>query len=109
MTVLFTYVKIGIFDNNIANWSTNLGANSLMTEICDDDEDIVRFAERWGFRIERHSYQSILDMASYDDQAGRDFIQWCQADGIRYVTLANEPGETSERKLYELYIAALVS
>ncbi|MBP1989904.1 GNAT family N-acetyltransferase [Paenibacillus eucommiae] len=93
---------------HVAKWGSNLGADSLISEIWDDDIEALRFVELRGFAIERRSFQSVLEIANYDDQLGLDIIQQLQAEGIRFLTLADESGDESELKLYELYKETLV-
>jgi GNAT superfamily N-acetyltransferase len=50
-----------------------------------------------GYTIDRHLFQSTLDPAAFGPTPYAIDIE-----GIRFFTLADEPGEATERKLYEL-------
>lgn len=95
---------------HIADWASRLQASDLITEVWDDDPAALRFAERRGFVVERHSFQSVL---SLEDEsvavrlAHTDVVREVEASGIRFLTLADEPGEANERKLYDMYVATL--
>lgn len=58
---------------------------------------------RRGYAKERHTFESVLDLAAFDRHRLFDAIHEAKQAGIQFVTLAEEPGEASERKLYELY------
>ncbi|MBD0381809.1 GNAT family N-acetyltransferase [Paenibacillus sedimenti] len=93
---------------HVAQWGSSLGAATLVSELWDDDADALRFVKQRGFTIERRSFQSVLEIASYDDQLGLDLLLQIQSEGFRFITLADQPGEESEHKLYELYKHTLV-
>ncbi|GFN30824.1 GNAT family N-acetyltransferase [Paenibacillus xylaniclasticus] len=86
-------------------WGSSLGADTLYAEVWDDSLDSIRFAERRGFRKERHMFQSELRLDGFDpnDQEHTYALERLNDEGIRLITLADESGEASERKLYELY------
>jgi RimJ/RimL family protein N-acetyltransferase len=79
------------------------GATSFGSEVRDDDPASLRFAERRGFRIDGHTFESILDLTAFDDQRFAGAIEVAEATGIRFFTMA-DLGDTAEakRKLYEL-------
>lgn len=93
---------------HIAEWGANIGASNLITEIRDDDEEALQFVQQRGFYVERHSFQSVLDLTTYEDQFDLNTEELMEREGFRYLTLADEPGEASEYKLYELYKETLV-
>jgi GNAT superfamily N-acetyltransferase len=97
---------------HITQWGGRLGATMLATEIWDDHPEALRFAERKGFEVERHSYQSVLkldgDQRQVEHYSFEEVLGVLEMNGIRFLTLADEPGEDSERKLYELYKETLV-
>jgi GNAT superfamily N-acetyltransferase len=84
-------------------WSVEVKASRLIDFIRETDERSVAFAERRGYVKERHTFESVLDLESFDCGKLNDSINEAERAGIRFVTLAEEPGEESERKLYELY------
>jgi GNAT superfamily N-acetyltransferase len=110
IVVAETYRKQGIGQlllRHIVEWGSKLGATTFATEVWDDDTDALHFAYQRGFTIDRHSFQSVLEMNTYDEHAGLDVLHKLQQEGFRFLTLADEPGEESERKLYEIYKESL--
>lgn len=79
------------------------GATRLETEIRDHNPDWLRFAQARGFEIDRHIFESTLDLASFDESRFAGVVEAVQAQGIRFFTLA-DVGDTEEnqRRLYEL-------
>ncbi|XOK60633.1 N-acetyltransferase family protein [Paenibacillus elgii] len=95
---------------HVIDWGTALGATILVTEVWDDHPDALQFAERRGFAVERHVFQSVLDLDRVDPDRLHEpeTLKLLESGGLRFLTLADEPGEESERKLYELYKETLV-
>jgi GNAT superfamily N-acetyltransferase len=85
-----------------AQFALAQGATAFQTIIRDDDDASVAYARRRGYALERHLITSTLDVTRFDDAHFRDAIQALQAGSIRFTTLADEPGEATERGLYEL-------
>jgi len=95
-------------------WAAQKQGSAVFSELWDDDNEALSFAQSRGFSIDRHTFQSVLhleaDMAaqsSNDPLAGAE-SDWTVFDqlnheGIRFITLADEPGEESEAKLHVLY------
>lgn len=96
----------------LVEWGGQLGATMLVIEIWDDHPEALYFAEKTGFAIERQSYQSVLELTGEQGQAAvHRFVglpHMLEQEGIRFLTLADVPGEESERKLYALYKETLV-
>jgi Sortase and related acyltransferases len=94
-----------------ADWAEQLGASRLLAEVWDDDPASLRFARHRSWEIERHAFQSVLPIgegAEPSDAAGQPFPapeELLRRHGLRLLTLADEPGEASERKLYEMETA----
>ncbi|MFF2890232.1 GNAT family N-acetyltransferase [Paenibacillus sp. NPDC057967] len=90
------------------DWAEQLGASALMSEVWDDHPQALTFAKQRSFQIERHAYQSVLQLKDTSlelMEVEPEAILAC--NGLRLLTLAEEPGEESERKLYELGCATL--
>lgn len=68
----------------------------------DRNADALAYVERRGFKQERHLFESTLDLTTYDESRFAGVVEGVEATGIRFFTLADEPGEATERKLYEL-------
>jgi GNAT superfamily N-acetyltransferase len=79
------------------------GATSFGSEVRDDDPASLQFAERRGFRIEGHTFESTLDLTTFDTHRFEGTIESAKAAGIRFFTMA-DLGDTEEakHKLYDL-------
>jgi len=86
-------------------WAQDAGASKLSQSVQENDEASIAFANRRGFAQERHVFQSVLDLATFDGGSLFAAIDKAEQTGIRFATMAEEQGEASERKLYELYKA----
>lgn len=84
-------------------FATAHGATRLDSKVRDDDPAALRFAERRGFRIDRHIFDSMLDPAAFDERPFAGAIAAAEATGIRFATLA-DLGDTPawQRALYDL-------
>ncbi len=79
------------------------GAVQLKSEVQDDDPVSVRFAERNGFRLDRHLFASKLDLRTFDQTPYDNLIAAQEAAGIRFFTMADfQDSPAARRKLYEL-------
>ena len=83
------------------------GATRLETTIGDDDSASRRFAERRGFVVDRHIFESILDLTTFDPGRFAGIVEGVAAGGIRFFSLA-DAGNTpaAQRRLYDLNRAA---
>lgn len=83
------------------------GATHLESNVRDDDPVSLKFAETRGFKVERHSFESTLDLATFDESRFADLKARAEAQGFRFFSLA-EAGVTDENKhrLYEINRAA---
>lgn len=79
------------------------GAVSLKSEVKDDDELAMRFARRFGYDIDRHIFESELDLTTFDETPYTGLIPGLEAQGFRFVSLA-DLGDTTEarRALYQV-------
>ncbi|THF79920.1 GNAT family N-acetyltransferase [Cohnella fermenti] len=96
---------------HLLQWGEGLGASKLVSEMWDDDPAARRFAERRGFAVERHMFQSVLELERAEPSIVEEkaLFEELAGQGIRFRTLA-EAGETEEnkRKIYEIYRRSLV-
>ena len=85
------------------DYSQGIGATWLETHVRDHQPEWLRFAERRGFVIDRHMFESTLDLANLDETRCVNAVEDAHAQGIRFLSLA-EVGNTTEnrRRLYEL-------
>lgn len=84
-------------------WAEQVKASRLVCFIRDCDDVAVQFAKQRGFTIGRHTFESVLDLNDFDREELYKAISDAEETGIQFVTLADEPGEENERKLYDLY------
>lgn len=111
LVVAEAYRKRGIGQRllrHIGEWALKIGASTLITEVWDDNPDALQFANRRAFVIERHSFQSLLRLDNDEGQPPTPLPDMPELAGLRFLTLADEPGEDSEQKLYALYKETLV-
>lgn len=90
------------------DWAEGIGASAFITVVWDDQPEALGFANKRGFIVERHTYQSVLQLKpASSDLKVSDPAAVLQENGLRLLTLADEPGEESERKLYDLSVATM--
>jgi GNAT superfamily N-acetyltransferase len=79
------------------------GATRLATDTRDNNPAASAFVEWFGFALDRHLFESVLDLESFDETPFSGCIPALNAAGIRFCSLA-ELGNTVEarRKLYEV-------
>jgi GNAT superfamily N-acetyltransferase len=90
-----------LFDHALA-FVREQNATHADSEVRDNCVDCLRFAERRGFQIERHLFESRLDLTTFDESRSAGTVEAVEASGIRFFTLA-DVGNTPEnqQKLYE--------
>jgi len=79
------------------------GATHFESYIRETDTVSIKFAEARGFKIQHHGFESILDLADFDEHRFDDLVKQVQAQGFHFFSLA-EAGVTEENKhkLYEV-------
>jgi GNAT superfamily N-acetyltransferase len=85
-------------------WSVQVGADTLIYMVNDSEPDSIRFAEVQGYFVERHSFESTLNLNGFHKPELYEVIHQVKSQGIQLHTLAEMPGESSELQLYELSI-----
>lgn len=106
MIVFPEYHRRGIgahlYENAIA-FAQARGATRLECEVRDHNPDWLRFAQTRGFRVDRHVFESTLDLTTFDESRFAGIIESVQTQGIRFFALADVGNvEENRRKLYEL-------
>ena len=83
------------------------GATHLESSVRETNLISLKFAERRGFKIDHHSFESTLDLTDFDEHRFDDLMARLHAEGFRFFSLA-EAGTTEENKhrLYEVNRAA---
>jgi GNAT superfamily N-acetyltransferase len=79
------------------------GARELSSETSETNAESLRFAEKRGYQIHKHTFASRLDLTTFDETPFAGLIEKVEATGIRFSSLAAE-GNTPEAqfKLYTL-------
>lgn len=100
-------IGANLYDQSL-QFATNNGAVSIECSVREGEPDGRQFMEQRGFQLVRRRFESVLDLANFDEQPLLPAIDRCEAAGIRFFSMANlEPvAEAHERKLYELNRAA---
>jgi GNAT superfamily N-acetyltransferase len=84
-------------------WSLEQGATEFESHVRDNDPRALAFARTRGMEIERHVFESTLVPATFDETPFAGAVERAESSGIRFFTVAEEPGVVSERGLFELY------
>lgn len=79
------------------------GARLLRGEVRDHLSGSLAFARSVGFEIERHIFESTLDLTTFEEAPFAGVVESVRAGGIRFFTMA-DVGDTPEarRRLWEL-------
>ena len=95
------------FYDFLADKAIEHGGTEFASDCRDNDPLSLAFAEKRGFTIRRHSFDSVLDLETFDASPFQSVIEEVKAQGIRFSSLAGE-GNTEEAqfKLFELNAAA---
>jgi len=106
-----TYSKRGIgtpLYNGALRFAIDHKARRLFCEVRDNLPESLAFAKERGFRLDRHIFESILDVGGFDETPLAGTIEAVEATGIRFTTLA-EVGDTPEnrRRVYDLFCSAM--
>jgi GNAT superfamily N-acetyltransferase len=85
------------------DWARRNGVAELIARVRDDDAESLRFAERHGFRIDRHTYEWILDLAGFDESPFTGTVAQAERSGIHFLTLADAGDSPAARqRVFEL-------
>jgi GNAT superfamily N-acetyltransferase len=85
-------------------YARSKGASHLESSVAENDPASLHFAEQRGYKIEHHSFESSLDLASFDESRFTAVIDRVSAAGFRFFSLADSGPltEESKHKLYDL-------
>jgi GNAT superfamily N-acetyltransferase len=89
----------------LSNMTSREGATQFRAEVRDDCGDGLAFAERLGFAVERHLFESTLDLASFAERQFAGAIERASAagGGLHFFSLADVGDtESARRKLWEI-------
>jgi GNAT superfamily N-acetyltransferase len=65
------------------------GASRLESAVRDDAPEALCFAEQRGYRVDRHSFESALDLTSFDERPFVSALERARAAGLRFFSLAD--------------------
>lgn len=88
---------------HLEGWARQNGTAVLMSELKDWVPDSLPFSERRGFTQDAHVFELHLNLSQFSGKAFAGVIDDVKAGGIRFLTLADAPGEETEQKLCQLY------
>jgi GNAT superfamily N-acetyltransferase len=83
-------------------FALSLGATWLDSHVRDNAPEALSFAEKRGYTVREHVFDSVLDLASFDESRFAGAVEKVEAGGIRFVTYAEVAGEEAALRLYEL-------
>ena len=84
------------------------GGNRLEGDVQDTDAASLAFMEKRGYKVERHGYDSTLELRGRDENCFAHALDAVEAAGIRFFTLADRDTPALRRALYELYGRTMV-
>jgi GNAT superfamily N-acetyltransferase len=91
-----------LYDNAVEFARTH-GANRLICEVRDYNPVWLKIAQARGFQIDRHIFESTIDLATFDETRFAGVIESVRTQGIRFFTLADAGNtEANQRQLYEV-------
>lgn len=84
----------------VERFAAEHGAEFLDSDVRDENPAALDWARRRGYEILDHVFESTLSLAAFDES------RFAWPAGIRFLTLADAPGEVTERQAYEVERAA---
>jgi GNAT superfamily N-acetyltransferase len=90
---------------SLESFARENGGKRLHASVRDHMPACHDWATRRGYEPERHLFESVLHLNSFDGARFAPVLNDVQASGIRFFTLAEQPGETTERDAYAVYAA----
>lgn len=85
------------------DFALSQGATLLDSDVREGHPESLRFAKKRGFTIDRHMFESVIDLKTFDESRFDELNESIASSGIRFFSLA-DVGNTLEaqRKLYEV-------
>ncbi|GAC1532246.1 MAG: GNAT family N-acetyltransferase [Ramlibacter sp.] len=78
-------------------------ATTIKTFVRDNQPADLAFAQRRGFCVDRHTFESILDLAAFDEQRFVGIVEAVRARGVTFFSFADITETTEDRrKTYDL-------
>lgn len=94
----------GMILSYIEEWAIENQASVLSSIVMDWIDGSLPYVEKRGFTLDAHLFELELAINQFDSSRYVDLAEQVKESGIQFVTLAELPGEESERKLYELCV-----
>jgi GNAT superfamily N-acetyltransferase len=91
---------------HLENWAREVGASRLLSELPDHLPEARAFVEKRGYVIELHMFQSVLDLATYDETPFAEAVEAAEQSGIRWVTGAELKEEAALRASFDMVVEA---
>ncbi len=83
-----------------------LGVKRLKGDVRDDQPDYLRFAQKRGFSIRRHHFESTIELGGFDERPFTGLVEAVEATGIQFFSLSDVGDtEAARRKLHEVNTA----
>lgn len=92
----------GLMYEHVEGFAREHGATILSTMVRDNDPASLAFAEKRGYTVDRHTFESILDLTQFDEARFAGAIEAVEATGIRFFSLAEDPSEANLRRYYDM-------
>lgn len=90
--------------SHLENWAVSHKASVLLSKVKDWIPGSLPFAQKHGFLLDAHIFELRLNLPQLDLTKFANPIDRLTDSGTTFVTLADIPGEVSEKKLYDLYV-----
>jgi GNAT superfamily N-acetyltransferase len=87
----------------VERFVTAHGGDRIVGDVPDTDAASLTFMKQHGYKAERHSYDSLLDLAAFDEAPFDGAVGASEARGIRFFTLADADTRETRNALYALY------
>lgn len=78
------------------------GATEFYSDCMDNHPESLEFAQKYGFEVNHHSFESVLDITTFDETPFTHIIEEVEQQGIRFTSLAAE-GNTEEAQ-YKVFL-----
>jgi GNAT superfamily N-acetyltransferase len=78
------------------------GGKRFSGDVRDNDAESLRWAQARGGQIDRHLFESTLDLDTFDESRFAGVVPAAEASGLRFFTLADAPDTGTLRGLYNL-------
>jgi GNAT superfamily N-acetyltransferase len=88
--------------NHISKIAQEQGATQFYTSCMDNDPLALKFAKKRGFELRHHTFESVLNIETFDETPFTYIIEKLEKQGIRFTSLAAEGN--SEEAQYKLWV-----